>query len=55
MEGSSVSGYRAMTLGDLAGHLLRESDCRVRWKLVSEFLEEYRWEPAEVQPALLRF
>jgi hypothetical protein len=26
----------------------------VRWNLVWEFLEEYRWEPADIQPSLLR-
>jgi hypothetical protein len=25
---------------------------RIRWKHIWEFLEEYRWEPAERQPAL---
>jgi hypothetical protein len=46
--------YRPMTLADLAGHLSRAADDRTRWKLVWEFLEEYRWEPGEVQPSLLR-
>jgi hypothetical protein len=32
----------------------RTADARVRWKLVWEFLEEYRWEPTEAQPSLLR-
>jgi hypothetical protein len=43
-----------MTLADLAGHLASQSDGRTRWKLVWEFLEEYRWEPADVQPSLLQ-
>jgi hypothetical protein len=43
-----------MTLVDLAGHLRAADDERVRWKLVWEFLEEYRWEPAEVQVGLVR-
>jgi hypothetical protein len=47
-------GYRPMTLADLAGRLARTADGKVRWKLVWEFLEEYRWEPADVQPSLLR-
>lgn len=46
--------YRPMTLVDLAGHLSRAEDDKIRWKLVWEFLEEYRWEPAEVQPSLVR-
>jgi hypothetical protein len=49
-----VPGYRPMTLADLAGHLNRTTDNKVRWKLVWEFLEEYRWEPAHAQPPLLQ-
>jgi hypothetical protein len=49
-----VTGYRPMTLADLAGYLARTADSRTRWKLVWEFLEEYRWEPEDIQPALLR-
>jgi hypothetical protein len=48
-----VTAYRPMTLADLAGRLARTADDKVRWKLVWEFLEEYRWEPSEVQPSLL--
>ncbi len=53
-EGQRVTGYRPMTLADLAGRLARTAEVKVRWKLVWEFLEEYRWEAREVQPALLR-
>lgn len=42
-----------MTLIDLAGRLSRESDEKVRWKLVWEFFEEFRWAPAEEQPGLI--
>jgi hypothetical protein len=42
-----------MTIADLAGHLARAADDKIRWKLVWEFLEEYRWEPDDAQPALL--
>jgi hypothetical protein len=49
-----VSGYRPMALADLAGRLARTSDSKIRWKLVWEFLEEYRWETADVQLALLQ-
>jgi hypothetical protein len=49
-----VTGYRPMTLADLASRLVRISDSKTRWKLVWEFLEEYRWEPENVQPSLLR-
>jgi hypothetical protein len=49
-----VTGYRPMTMADLAGHLARAADVKVRWKLVWEFMEEYRWEADDVQPSLLR-
>ncbi len=43
-----------MSLATLAQHLIATVDERVRWKLVWEFLEEYRWEPTEIQVSLLR-
>jgi hypothetical protein len=43
-----------MSLANLAGHLARAVDTKTRWKLVWEFLEEYRWEPDDLQPSLLR-
>ena len=43
-----------MSLAELAGRLARTDDGKVRWKLVWEFLEEYRWEPADIQPSLLQ-
>jgi len=49
-----VTGYHAMSLAELADRLVQTADGKVRWKLVWEFLEEYRWEPADVQPSLLR-
>ena len=49
-----MTGYRPMTLADLASHLVRTADSKTQWKLVWEFLEEYRWEPEDVQPSLLR-
>lgn len=49
-----MTAYRPMTLGDLAGRLSQTDDNGVRWKLVWEFLEEYRWEPDEHRPALLQ-
>jgi hypothetical protein len=49
-----MAGYRPMTVAGLAVHLSRAADDRTRWKLVWEFLEEYRWEPADAQPSLLR-
>src|SRR5580700_8375890 len=52
--GCAVTGYRPMTLAELAGRLAGTADGKLRWKLVWEFLEEYRWEPAAGQPSLLR-
>ena len=46
--------YQAMSLAGLAVHLARETDEEFQWKHVWEFFEEYRWEPAEKQGALLR-
>lgn len=46
-------GYRPMVMSELGARLARVEDERVRWKLVWEFLEEYRWEPADHQLALL--
>ena len=42
-----------MTLAELAGRLASTADDKLRWKLVWEFLEEYRWEPPGVQTSLL--
>jgi hypothetical protein len=44
-----------MSLAGLADHLVAVAEERTRWKLVWEFLEEYRWEPAETQLSLLQF
>jgi hypothetical protein len=41
-----------MGLTDL-GALLATSDDRRRWRLIAEFLEEYRWEPTGDRCALL--
>jgi hypothetical protein len=49
-----MAGYRPMTLADLAVRLARTAEVKVQWKLVWEFLEEYRWEPADVQLTLLQ-
>lgn len=48
-----MTGYRPMTLANLADRLGRTGDGKVRWKLVWEFLEEYRREPDVIQPSLL--
>ncbi|XVV13749.1 hypothetical protein ACQP2X_05170 [Actinoplanes sp. CA-131856] len=44
--------YQPMTLARL-GVLLDGVDDSTRWRLVAEFLEEYRWEPVESRPGLL--
>jgi hypothetical protein len=51
--GRGVSPYRAMTLVDLAGHLAAEPTDGVRWRLIAEFLEEYRHEPQTARAELL--
>lgn len=45
--------YRPMTLAQLARYLRDEAVENIRWKLVWEFLEEYRWESAAVRPGLV--
>ncbi len=44
--------YRPLTVARL-GSLLTGADESRRWRLVAEFLEEYRWEPADTRLALL--
>jgi hypothetical protein len=46
------TGYQPLTLLRLAG-LLASSDDSHRWRLIAEFLEEYRWEPASTRSRLL--
>jgi hypothetical protein len=45
--------YQPLTLARLA-ELLRDGQPGERWLLISEFLEEYRHEPADQRPTLLR-
>lgn len=47
-----VKPYEPLTLADLSALLAGSEDSR-RWRLVAEFLEEYRWESAETRGALL--
>jgi hypothetical protein len=49
---TGVSEYRPLTLARLA-LLLAGADEQRRWRLVAEFLEEYRWEPAGTRLTLL--
>jgi hypothetical protein len=46
-------GYQPLTLAAL-GRFLVAADEDQRWRLVAEFLEEYRWEPPGTRLALLR-
>jgi hypothetical protein len=46
--------YQPMTMAVLAGHLTRRPDEKIRWKHLWEFLEEYRWEPADRRPPLFQ-
>lgn len=48
-----MTSYRPMTLADLGRRLAGVDDVKTRWKLVWEFLEEYRWELDDVQASLL--
>ena len=45
--------YQPMTLVVLAGYLSRQTNEKIRWKHLWEFLEEYRWESANKQADLL--
>ena len=51
--GRAVTSYRPMTQAQLANRLADTAHDRLRWKLVWELLEEYRWEPPRAQPSLL--
>ena len=44
--------YQPLTLAQL-GALLEGVDESRRWRLVAEFLEEYRWEPSDARHGLL--
>lgn len=44
--------YEPMTLASLGALLAGGGESR-RWRLVAEFLEEYRWEPVETREGLL--
>lgn len=48
-----MSGYRPMRLSDLARHLRVAPDDGTRWRLIAEFLEEFRWEPRPARLGLL--
>jgi hypothetical protein len=46
------AAYRALALAGL-GRLLAGADDSRRWRLIAEFLEEYRWEPLATRTELL--
>jgi hypothetical protein len=48
----AARAYRALSLARL-GRLLDGADDERRWRLIAEFLEEYRWEPSPDRLALL--
>jgi hypothetical protein len=53
-QASDVRQYRAMTLAELARLLSDAGRSESEWwRLVAEFLEEYRWEPMESRHQLL--
>ena len=51
-QARDVRQYRAMTLAELA-RFLSEANRPEWWRLIAEFLEEYRWEPTERRSQLL--
>lgn len=50
--GGRDGAYRPLTVARL-GRLLADADNALRWRLVAEFLEEYRWEPSPDRLTLL--
>ncbi|MFC4587342.1 hypothetical protein [Sphaerisporangium corydalis] len=48
-----VQQYQAASIAVLAGWLADHSNEETRWRLVAEFLEEYRHEPSVVRLDLL--
>ncbi|QLQ37295.1 hypothetical protein [Micromonospora robiginosa] len=50
--GKHAASYEPLTAVRL-GALLAGADDSRRWRLVAEFLEEYRWEPVETRRLLL--
>lgn len=44
--------YQPLTLARLSVLLVGADESR-RWRLVAEFLEEYRWEPPDARPSML--
>ncbi|WJK35379.1 hypothetical protein [Solwaraspora sp. WMMA2065] len=49
---SNDESYEPLTVAGLGVRLVGADEAR-RWRLVAEFLEEHRWEPAQERAALL--
>jgi hypothetical protein len=47
------AAYEPMTLVQLAAYIAGADDESTRWRLIAEFLEEYRHEAPDVRPGLL--
>lgn len=47
-----TAGYQPLSVAQL-GALLADADDSLRWRLIAEFLEEYRWEPVTTRWNLL--
>lgn len=52
VEGSGIKPYQPMSLVRLSEFLVG-ADESLRWRLIAEFLEEYRWEPPATRQTLL--
>jgi hypothetical protein len=52
VDGRDSAAYEPLTVKNL-GALLVDADETRRWRLIAEFLEEYRWEPVESRSVLL--
>jgi hypothetical protein len=50
---TSARGYRAASVADLSRWVASAADDAIRWRLIAEFLEEYRHEPASTRFGLL--
>nr|MDT0667606.1 hypothetical protein [Micromonospora sp. DSM 115978] len=51
-DSAAAPPYQPLQLAAI-GELLVDADERRRWRLIAEFLEEYRWEPVSTRTALL--
>jgi hypothetical protein len=49
----SWTGYQPMTIAQLGARLSEQANESIKWRLVLEFLEEFRHEPVEIQQSLI--